>query len=124
MLGKFNRIVFRLGYQGQITGDGSDNAVDGRHVLLPAKAKLVDARISCTACAATAAKISVYQGSTKVCDQHTLTSSAKTGQMTLTAAKKDTIYSAGAEFSLKEQTTSGSTVDNIDVVLVFRAYQA
>ena len=122
--GKFNRIILQLGYQGQITGDGNDNAVDGCHVLLPAKAMLVGARVSCTATNATAAKVSVYQGATKVADQFTLTSSTKTGEMTLTAAKKGTIYDAGSEFSLKEQTTATKTVDNISVQLEFRAYEA
>ena len=122
--GKFNRIVLQLGYQGQITGDGSDNAVSGCHVLLPAKAMLVDARVSCSACGATTSKISVYKGTTKICDQFSLSSSTKTGQMTLTAAKSGTIYDAGSEFSLKEETTNGGPVDDISVQLTFRAYEA
>jgi len=122
MLGKFNRIVFSLGYQGQITGDTNDNAVDSKHVVLPCKARLEKAFISCTACAATTAKISVYQSSTKVVDQFTLASTSLTGEMTLTAAMKDTVYDALSEFSLKEQ-SAASTVDNISVHLIFRAYE-
>lgn len=122
--GKFNRIVLNLGYQGQITGDGIDNAVNGCHAVLPVKAKLVAAYISCTACAATAAKISVYQGSTKVVDQFTLTSSTKSGEMTITSSQEGVLFPAGSEFSLKEQTTATQTVDNPSVQLVFRVYEA
>lgn len=125
MLGKWNRIVLKCTGPATITGDGSDNAVAGPHATLDCKAKLVGARICARAMASSkTALISVYTGSTKVVDQATLTSTSLTADGTLTAAVKDRIWPAGTEFSLKEECTASSNVNDLAVDLYFRTYAA
>jgi hypothetical protein len=113
-------IPLKLVAQAQITGDASDNAVVGPNGILPFKARLVAARVSCSTMASSkTALISVYAGAVKVVDQATLVSTATDAKGVLTVSKKGTIHAAGVVFSLKEESGASSNIDGLSVDLVF-----
>ena len=116
-------IPLKLVAQAQITGDASDNAVVGPNGILPFKAKLVAARVSCSTMAGSkTALISVYAGAVKVVDQATLTSTTLSAKGVLTAAKVGTIHATGVVFSIKEESEASSNIDGLSVDLLFEQY--
>lgn len=124
-LGKFNKFVMQLGYQGQLTGGAAEADINGCHITLGARAELIDVRCSITAggAALAATLIQLYEGATK-----SGTAVLSAAMDPLAAALKKVgvlanpgkVYAKNTEFCLSENATNTKTFDNPSVILTFR----
>ena len=127
--GKFNKLVFQMNAQAQVTGGAAEADVVGNHIVLPCKAKIVDVRAVVDAIAAgTTAVLKMYQGADKSGTAVlstaglTLTTAApKSGKATL--ANPDKIWAAGTEFCFAENTTNLKTMDGLSMIVTVREEQ-
>lgn len=126
-LGNKNRICLQLdqGYA-QITGNGAERDVSGRHVFSPCKVQVECARA-----------YGVVGGSSPTSEVKLYAGSSKSGTLVGTAALSDSVtdilmtlsnpgkvWPADQEFCLSEKTSSSDTIDYADVTVACREYEA
>ena len=128
MLGNKNRIVLQLGQQGQVTTSGGTILIiPGNHVRIPCKCLIEKIDITGTVEAGGSSIIKIHAGvdaSVTVAASGTISPTVLRVNATIVAAQKDKIYDADQEFCLSETSTTGKTLDHLNVSITFREYEA